>query len=173
MSSQKIPPLLALEYEQLKEEQRLRISTRDNLVYATIGALALLVGAVLQSGSTSSLLLAPPVCVVLGWTYLANDDRITAIGTYVRDVLGPELVRLSSAEIELFAWERRHREDDGRPLRKACQLSVDLLLFCVTAVAALVIAWSGPAVPPQLHVMMAVELAAVAALAARFVTMVR
>jgi hypothetical protein len=173
MLSQEIPPLLALEYEQLKEEQRLRISTRDNLVYATIGALALIVGAALQSGSTSLLLLVPPVCVILGWTYLANDDRITAIGAYVRDVLGPELVRLSSAEIELFAWERRHREDDGRRLRKACQLTVDLLLFCITAVAALVFACSGPVIPPQLYFAMAIELAAIAALAARFVTMVR
>lgn len=173
MPSQKVPPLLTLEYEQLKEEQRLRIGTRDNLVYATIGALALIVGAAVQSGSSSFLLLVPPVCVTLGWTYLANDDRITAIGSYVKDVLGPELARLSSAKIELFAWERLHREDGGRPLRKACQLSVNLMLFCVTAIAALVIAWSGPAIPAPLYVTMAVEMAAVAALGARFVTMSR
>jgi hypothetical protein len=173
MSSQKIPPLLALEYEQLKEEQRLRIGTRDNLVYATIGALALILGAALQSDTTSFLLLVPPVCVTLGWTYLVNDDRITAIGAYVRDVLGPELARLSSTEIELFAWERRHREDGGRLLRKVCQLSVDLLLFCVTALAALVIAWHGPTVLPHPHVTMVMEFAAVVALAARFITMVR
>ncbi|QKW36298.1 hypothetical protein HUT06_21555 [Actinomadura sp. NAK00032] len=173
MPSDETPSLLALEYEQLKEEQRLRIGTRDNLVYATIGALALIVGAVIQSGSTVFLLLAPPVCVTLGWTYLANDDRITAIGVYVGNVLGPELSRLSSAETELFAWERRHRESGGRPLRKACQLLVDLLLFCGTAVVALVTAWCDSAIPPPLHLAIAVELAVIAALAARFVTLVR
>lgn len=173
MSSQRVPQLLALEYEQLKEEQRGRIGTRDNLVYATIGALALIVGAVVQTGSTAFLLIIPPVCVTLGWTYLVNDDRVTAIGSYVKDVLGPELTRRSSSDIEVFGWERRHREDAGRRSRKVFQLAVDLLLFCVTPLAAMTIAWSESALSPLLQATTAVELAAVAALAARFVSMAR
>ncbi|MEV4253083.1 hypothetical protein AB0J52_07915 [Spirillospora sp. NPDC049652] len=173
MSSQQVSPLLALEYEQLKEEQRARIGTRDNLVYATLGALALIVGAVVQTGSPLLLLLVPLVCVTLGWTFLANDDRITAIGAYVREVLGPELTRLSAAEVELFAWERRHREDAGRPLRKLWQISVNLLLFCLTACAALVIVWSSQSVPMTMHLLAGAETVAVGALALRIVTTVR
>jgi hypothetical protein len=173
MSSQRVMSLLVLEYEQLKEEQRARIGTRDNLVYLTIGTLALIVGAVVQSGSSRFLLLIPPVCITLGWTYLVNDDRVSAIGSYLRDVLGPEVTRLSAAEVELFGWERRHREEPGRRVRKAYQLAVELLLFCGTAVTALTVASTGQVVSLFLYAMMFLEFVAVVALATRFVARAR
>jgi hypothetical protein len=30
------------------------------------------------------LLLLPPVSLILGWTYLANDEKISTIGRYIR-----------------------------------------------------------------------------------------
>lgn len=133
--------LLALEFEHLKEEQRLRISTRDNLIYATLGSQALVVAAALQAAKPVMLLLLPPACVILGWTYLVNDDRVTAIGRHIEIVIVPELTRLVKPPVEVFSWERRHRSDRHRRSRKAWQLVVDLLVFCVPALAALVVGW--------------------------------
>ncbi|MGW4423130.1 hypothetical protein [Streptosporangium sp. NPDC004631] len=133
--------LLIIEYEQLKEEQRVRISTRDNLAYTTLGAFALVIAAVIQAQAPAVLVLLPPVCMILGWTYLINDDRVTAIGRHIRENVAPELVSLGDLRTEVFSWERRHRADRRRRFRKILQLMADLLLFCVTAFAALLVAW--------------------------------
>jgi hypothetical protein len=67
------------EYKQLKDEQRARIGVRDNLIYATFTALAAV--AVFAFGGVSprypALLLLPPACIVLGWTYLSNDRKVS------------------------------------------------------------------------------------------------
>lgn len=133
--------LLTLEYEHLKEEQRLRISTRDNLVYTTLGALALVIAGAIETRSPIMLLLLPPVCLVLGWTYLTNDDRITAIGLHIQKTITPELVRLGDLSTEVFSWEPHHRLDRRRRSRKTLQLAIDLVLYCLTAIVALIITW--------------------------------
>ena len=138
--------LLKAEYDQLKQEQRGRITVRDNLMYATLGSMALVVAAALQAkGHANLLLLLPPVTVILGWTYLVNDEKISAIGRYVRDDLGPELEARTADKAPLFGWEKAHRTGPRRTSRKAMQLGVDLGTFCVPAVAAILVFWvNGP-----------------------------
>lgn len=126
--------VFALEYGHLKEEQRARIATRDNLVYTTLAAQAVLAGTALTTGRPAVLLLVPLVCVVLGWTRLLNDLKITHIRRYIDDVLRPRLqVRAAEPVLE---WEAVHRLGRQYRLQKTGQIVVDLLLYAVPAVAA-------------------------------------
>lgn len=160
--------LLMLEYEQLKEEQRLRIGTRDNLVYATLGALTVAIAGVIQAHSPAMLLLLPPVCLVLGWTYLANDDRVTAIGLHVQNVIVPELATLAAPHGPIFGWERHHRADRRRRARKTAQCAVDLVIFCAGAPVALAVVWTRLSPSASLIVVTVLEMAGTAALALSF-----
>lgn len=167
MAEPEITPatLLLAEYERVKAEQQARIGFRDNLLYATLASMAGVVAAALAGdGGANLLLLLPPVCVILGWTYLVNDEKVSAIGRYVRSALAPELSRLSGRGPNgvVFGWEAVHRTDDDRMLRKASQLVVDLGTFCVSALAAIAIYWiNGPWTPAFLAVSVAELLAVV------------
>ncbi|WP_330338020.1 hypothetical protein [Streptomyces sp. NBC_00557] len=140
--------LLLGEYQVLKEEQRARIGFRDNLLYASLGSMAAVVAAVIGGGPhLQLLLLLPPVSLLLGWTYLVNDQKISAIGRYIREELTPRLTALTdSQESEpIFGWETVHRSDRRRTSRKWLQFAVDLLTFCGTSMAAVVVFWAmGP-----------------------------
>jgi hypothetical protein len=117
------------------------------------------------------LLLLPPVSVLLGWTYLVNDEKISAIGRYVRDELAPRLEQLTSGHgaAKIFGWENAHRRDARRASRKWLQLAVDLLAFCASPLAALAVFWAlGPVGAPLLLVSLA-ELAAIAVLGVQIV----
>ncbi|MFD0968985.1 hypothetical protein [Plantactinospora endophytica] len=131
--------LLTQEYDRLKEEQSHRISTRDNLMYATLVSIAGVVLGTFQTGSVNLLLLLPPVCVVLGWTYLVNDEKISAIGHYIRTDLGPRLGAMVGAAQPVFGWEGSHRSDRRRRSRKLFQLAIDLTTFCLPGMIAIVI----------------------------------
>ncbi|MFF3686906.1 hypothetical protein [Streptomyces sp. NPDC002187] len=159
--------LLITEYERIKDEQRARIGFRDNLLYATLASMAAVIAAALQGDRRLELLLLlPPVSVVLGWTYLVNDDKISAIGRYVRDELRPRLVALTDGRGDacVFGWEIAHRNDRRRTSRKWLQLAVDLLAFCLAPVAAVVVFWTvGPVGAPLLAVSLA-ELVVIAVL---------
>jgi hypothetical protein len=159
--------LWLVEYERLKDEQKTRIGFRDNLVYATLASMAGVVAATLAAkGHANLLLLLPPVCVVLGWTYLVNDEKVSAIGRYVRDVLRPKLA--DGAE-DVFGWEDAHRTDPRRRLRKVLQLVVDLGVFCLPALSAIIVYWvNGPWTFPFIAVSL-VETAAVVTLAIQLV----
>lgn len=125
--------LALAEYKQIKAEQAARIATRDNLIYAVMVAVA---GTLTISHSARDrgwLLLVPVVACVLGWTYLMNDQMITAIGHYVRETL------------PAMRWECEHPADRHRRSRKAGQLAVDLTTFCGPAAAALTAFWLAPA----------------------------
>ncbi|MER6139973.1 hypothetical protein ABT174_07925 [Streptomyces sparsogenes] len=162
--------LLIVEYEQVKEEQRARIGFRDNLLYATLASMAAIITFSLQGGGRPELLLLlPPASVLLGWTYLVNDEKISAIGRYVRQDLGPRLTALVPERPRVFGWETAHRDDHRRISRKRLQLAADLLLFTVAPVAALVVYWtSGPARWPLMGVSVA-ETLLIAVLAAQIV----
>ncbi|MFJ8142540.1 hypothetical protein [Streptomyces sp. NPDC096013] len=144
--------LLLAEYHSIKDEQKARIGFRDNLLYVTLGVVAAVIAAAAQAKQASMLLALPPVCVVLGWTYLVNDQKISAIGAYVRDELGPRLAVLAQpgGGFQPFGWETAHRGDRRRGSRKAVQIAVDLTAFCVVPLAALGVFWvdagSGPLV---------------------------
>lgn len=130
------------EYGKLKDEQAQRIGARDNLTYATLTAVAAAVAGVLQAGRPALLLAVPPVCAVLGWTRLTNDEKVTAIGRYIRRELAPQLA--AGADRSVFGWETCHRGVGRRRLRKLLQLAVDLLTFCVPGLAAIAVVLVSP-----------------------------
>ncbi|XUL91184.1 hypothetical protein ACQ86D_34950 [Streptomyces galilaeus] len=139
--------LLLAEYQSVKDEQKARIGFRDNLLYVTLGVVAAVVAAAAQAKQTTMLLALPPVCVVLGWTYLVNDEKISAIGAYVREDLGPRLAALAepaepAGGFRAFGWETAHRGDPRRRSRKVIQTLVDLTAFCAVPLAALVVFWA-------------------------------
>jgi hypothetical protein len=139
-----VPKLLLVEYERLKEEQKTRIGFRDNLIYATLASMAGVIAATLAAKSHANLLLLlPPVSTVLGWTYLVNDEKVSAIGRYIRQHLGPKLDPQGGNGV--FGWEIAHRSDSSRRSRKMIQLFMDLGIFFVPAVSAIVVYWvNGP-----------------------------
>ncbi|SBW25307.1 hypothetical protein FDG2_4489 [Candidatus Protofrankia californiensis] len=130
------------EYEHLKAEQLGRIGVRDNLVYATLaacgGVVALSFGG--ERPRPAALLLLPPVCLLLGWTYVVNDQKVSAIGRYLRRVLGPRLG--AGEQHESLGWETERYRDASRRRRKLAQLGVNLTLFCGSSVGALGVFWS-------------------------------
>jgi hypothetical protein len=135
--------LLLAEYQSVKDEQKARIGFRDNLLYVTLTVVAAVIAAAAQAKQAAMLLAMPPVCVVLGWTYLVNDEKISAIGRYVRDELGPRLTQLAAPDDDFaaFGWEMAHRADARRRSRKVVQTLVDLTAFCVVPLAALTVFW--------------------------------
>jgi hypothetical protein len=158
--------LLTLEYERLKEEQKTRIGMRDNLIYVTIAAMAVVIAATIQSGGRADLLLLlPPVPFLLGWTYLVNDEKISSIGRYIRHHLAPALAALTGSDIEVFGWEGHHHDDMRRRSRKVMQLVVDLTAFCVVPTAAVVVFWAAGPIHPALLLVSLVETVALGVLA--------
>ncbi|MFG2572223.1 hypothetical protein [Streptomyces sp. NPDC048481] len=155
--------LLLAEYQSVKDEQKARIGFRDNLLYVTLAVVAAVAAAAAQAGQTAMLLALPPVCVVLGWTYLVNDEKISAVGRYVRQELGPRLAELAGTDAA-FRWETYHRGDARRVSRKIVQCVVDLLAFCVVPLAALAVYWCGGQVTTGLLVLSFAEAAAVTGL---------
>jgi hypothetical protein len=138
--------LLLTEYEHIKDEQKARVGFRDNLQYGTLASMGAVIAAALSArGQASLLLLLPPVSVLLGWTYLVNDEKISAIGRYIRTEIAPRLADLTAIGSPVFGWEAAHRADPRRQARKVLQLAVDLSTFCVAPFVALVVFWaSGP-----------------------------
>ncbi|MCX4560995.1 hypothetical protein [Streptomyces sp. 2-1] len=162
--------LMLAEYQSVKDEQKARIGFRDNLLYVTLAVVAAVAAASAQSGQTSMLLALPPVCVVLGWTYLVNDEKISAIGAYVRGDLGPRLAGLAQIErSSAFGWETAHRTDTRRTSRKTIQCGVDLLAFCAVPLAGLVVYWAGGQVGWGLLVLSVLEALVVVGLAVQVV----
>ncbi|MEU9191186.1 hypothetical protein AB0D14_43215 [Streptomyces sp. NPDC048484] len=171
-----VSQLLLIEYAQVKDEQKARIGFRDNLLYATLAAMAAVIAAALQGPArVALLLLLPPVCLILGWTYLVNDQKISAIGRYVSTELTPRLAAVTPFRqgefgpgafgSGVFGWEVAHRSDRRRRSRKWLQLFVDLLTFCGASLAALTVFWVAGRTSAALLAVSLVECAAVVALA--------
>ncbi|MGW8375455.1 hypothetical protein [Streptomyces sp. ODS28] len=137
--------LLLAEYDRLKEEQKTRIGFRDNLLYVTMAAIvSVLIGAANTRHPVLLVVLPAAVCA-LGWTYLVNDEKISAIGRYIRTELGPRLGTLVDAGHSPFGWEAAHRQDSRRTQRKRIQCAVDLAVFTATPATALIVYWArGP-----------------------------
>lgn len=126
--------LLLLEYETLKTEQIARIGMRDGLIYASIASAATAIGFSLGNDDIPvSVVLAVPVAAfALGWTYLANDRKITEIGRYLREVAALEFGPGS------LGWEIRHVQGKDRKRLKGIQLLVDVLVFPGSGASALI-----------------------------------
>jgi len=155
------------EYDRLKVEQVQRISTRDNLIYATLVSFAGVIAATAQAKSPDMLLLLPPICLILGWTYLSNDHKVSAIGLYIRTVLTPRLEVLTGEPV--LGWEIAHRSDAHRRSRKIGQLIIDLVTFAVPAIAALIGYWVARSGSFWLLAISGVELVAVGLLTSQMI----
>ncbi|GAA3296059.1 hypothetical protein [Streptomyces cinereospinus] len=164
--------LLLAEYQTVKEEQKTRIGFRDNLLYVTLTVVAAVIAATAQAKRPDMLLALPPVCVVLGWTYLVNDEKISAIGRHVREDLGPRLARIAQAQ-QAFGWETAHRSDARRRSRKTIQCAVDLLAFCLVPLAGLAVYWCAGDPSAGLLVLSGAEAASIAGLGWQVVSYAR
>lgn len=160
--------LLLTEYDRIKEEQKTRIGFRDNLLYFTLAASTAILAIALQSERPPVLLLVPVICLVLGWTYLVNDEKISAVGSYVRDRLGPRLAELTGAHGAVFGWETYHRDDPGRSARKRFQSAVDLFTYVALPMACVITYWCAPDIRPLPLTASLAQTAALAALGWQF-----
>lgn len=127
---------LVKEYEKLKDEQHKRIEFRDQMIFITLGAIGGVFSFVVdQPDYVTALLVLPFVCVVLGWTYLTNDERISEIGDYCQKNIIPKIESTDlESKIKLIpSWEEFHRKAPGRKQRKITQVIIDLSIFCLSA----------------------------------------
>jgi 1,4-dihydroxy-2-naphthoate octaprenyltransferase len=129
------------EYNQLKNEQISRIGFRDNLIYVTLTLFGgILSYALSDTNHYPALLIIPWVCFILGWTYLVNDQKISAIGQYIRLNLSEKIENLiDSKSKKILGWETEHRDDHHRKSRKYTQLIVDLITFCFAGIISLLL----------------------------------
>ncbi|MFF1713938.1 hypothetical protein [Streptomyces sp. NPDC058268] len=160
--------LLLTEYDRIKEEQKTRIGFRDNLLYFTLAASTAVLAVTVQNRQAQLLLAVPVVCLVLGWTYLVNDEKISAVGRYIRDQLGPRLAELTETRGAVFGWEVYHRSDASRTTRKRLQTAVDLFTYSALPMTCVITFWCSQAVQPLLLLVSVVQTLALAVLAWQF-----
>ena len=131
------------EFEKLKQEQIQRIGFRDNLIYANLIAITGIVSIVADNNARMPVLLALPlICLTLGWTYLMNDEKISAMGLYIRTTFSDKLrVLIKDKDSILFGWEIENRSDKKRISRKIIQFIIDEIVFVLPGVIALLIFW--------------------------------
>jgi hypothetical protein len=132
--------ILLKEYDKLKSEQAQRIGFRDNLLYVTLGLFGTVVSfAVSNPANYYALLIIPWVCLILGWTYVVNDEKISALGQYIRIELAEKVKEKTGVlEIEsIFSWERYRRGTKGRRLRKIEQFIINQITFVIPGIVAL------------------------------------
>jgi len=128
------------EYDKLADEIVARIGFRDNLLYVTLAAYGGVIAFILEKSNYFSLLALPLVSIILGWAYLVNDTKVSAIGKYIRSNLEPKLKKLagSNEEIAFFEWEWFHRNDKHRVRRKIEQCLIDIVVFVGSGAGSLV-----------------------------------
>ena len=149
------------EYDKLKFEQAKRIGFRDNILYVTLGLFGgILSFAFAENNNYYSLLCTPWICLILGWTYLVNDEKISAIGKYIRSVL-VENIRKETGSTDadfIFAWETTHRTDRFRVRRKVEQLSIDEITFVVSGMVSLSAFWLlASNIPTVIYILSGIE----------------
>lgn len=130
------------EYDKLKDEQTSRVGFRDNLLYVTLTVYgALIAFALSNTDLIHGLLVLPWVCLILGWSYLTNDEKISAIGRYIRYDLTDKInQKLNPSEREsTLGWEIAHRNDKRRSRRKIEQFIIDLIAFVLSGITAVIL----------------------------------
>lgn len=160
--------IVLAEYEALKDEQVKRMGTRDGLPYVALGSAVAVAGVTAKFGPLV-LLALPIACTVLGWTFLANDHKVSELGRYISDELVPYIQERTPPDTPVFGWESYHRDGPRRRARKAWQMLADLIAFCVTGGAALTAFWAQPDRPAALLAVSAVEAALLLGLAYQIV----
>lgn len=148
------------EYETLKDEQISRIGFRDNLIYTTLAAIGGIISfALSEADNYFALLVLPFICFVLGWTYLVNDEKISAIGRYLRIDFTSTIKKMVDENSPLlFGWEVAHRSDKRRVSRKTLQFMVDEMTFVVSGLIALIAIWIlMPKIPKEIYFISIIE----------------
>jgi hypothetical protein len=147
--------ILLKEYDKLKSEQTQRIGFRDNLIYVTLGLFGTVISFVVSNPANYyALLVIPWVCIILGWTYVVNDEKISSIGKYIRHTLVNELKKhigyqnMAINMHTIFGWEIAHRDDDSRVRRKLQQLLIDEITFVFSGAISLISFWCLVIKPP-------------------------
>jgi hypothetical protein len=158
-----IKEAVKIEYDALKAEQRDRIKTRDNLLYATLTAMAAIVVGT-ATNRPYLLLLIPPVAYILGWNYISNDEKITGIRRYVEESLIPRI----PDDPEAFAWEVAHRSNAQYRSRRYYGVVADTVLYAIAPAGAIVVYWTQESTVP-LVIVSVIELLGIGALACRIV----
>jgi hypothetical protein len=150
------------EYDKLKSEQSQRIGFRDNLLYVTLGLFGTIVSfAVSKQANHYALLVLPWVSLILGWTYIVNDEKISALGKYIRIQLAEKVKeKIGDSEIEsVFSWENYRRVNKGRKLRKIEQFIVNQIAFVVPGIVTLVaFCYLVPKAPNEIKILAGTEL---------------
>jgi hypothetical protein len=83
---------LIQEYIKIRDEQTRRIGFRDNILYVTLGLIGLVVSFSLKDTAYYyGFFLIPWVTLILGWTYVVNDEKISSIGRYFRKNLATQI----------------------------------------------------------------------------------
>lgn len=135
------------EYDKLKDEQTSRIGFRDNLLYVnlvTIGAVLSFIFSKDAAGREGPkyvvLLVIPWISIVLGWTYLINDDKISNLGKYFETVLFTAIHKELGEDKEkdqfILGWETCNLTSKRRTRRKIEQLLMDELAFVLPGIIA-------------------------------------
>jgi len=129
---------LIAEYNKLKDEQHKRIAFRDQMIYISLGAIGSVFSFAIENPKFYiALLILPFIILILGWTYLVNDEKISSIGNYIKTILIPKLYD-SSNQTYIESWETHLKTDKKRKQRKIIQLIVDLLIFCLSSIASII-----------------------------------
>lgn len=134
------------EYNALKEEQKSRIGFRDNLLYVNLAAVGAIVSFSLTKPENKyALLVLPLVSIILGWTYLVNDQKISIIGQYIQEELLQKVRQVlgepSTSLQDIFGWEYFHREKNpfAQGFRKFQQWLIDELTFVGSGILGLIL----------------------------------
>jgi hypothetical protein len=132
---------LVKEFEKLKDEQNKRIEFRDHMIYITLGVIGTVFSFILEKPEfNTALLVLPFICIILGWTYLMNDEKVTEIGVYIKNILIP-IIEKSKSDPELSLhnnWEVYHKKAHNRASKKVIQLILDIMLFCFSALFSII-----------------------------------
>lgn len=132
---------IKLEYASLKAEQLKRIEHRDHIVYLQLVVVGLLLGLIAEVGLDIVVYAIPFSCIALGWLYLVNDQKVSAIGKYIRHDLSNAIERYLEKGSNVFGWEVGHRSDERRFQRKLLQFFIDIFVFIAPGVVAILLAY--------------------------------
>jgi hypothetical protein len=118
------------EYGALKAEQIERIKQRDTFLNLNIIAVGLIGTLAAQARGLGQIwLLIPWVTFILGWAYLINDDKVSAIGAHIRRAMGRD-----EASLE---WESSEKGFLSAAKRQVGEIAVFLTSFVLPTAPAL------------------------------------
>ncbi len=138
---QNLKDVYLAEYSKLKDEQAKRIGFRDNLLYVMMAVYGGIIAFALSKPNCYALLVLPWASLILGWTYLQNDEKVSAIGRYIRLELVRKIQEMANCKDDesIFGWEIAHRSDARRERRKVEQLVIDETAFVLSGAGGLLL----------------------------------